>query len=134
MKLQPLEEFAASNGKPEWKGREEWLLYFTETERFRVTHEWAHHSETPYAFAGLWRNEQLEGQGVSASCEDAKEFAQKMLDTMLYHLSPHQIQHLGNAINKFLEQDHQERVAHYAKSPEFFGPNPPSRISEHCPD
>jgi len=132
--LQPLEKFAESNGNPEWVAKEEWFLYHTEKERFRVVCESARYSEFQHEFAGLWRDEQLAELGIYAPCADAKEFAKKMLDTMFYRLSPHQIQHIANAINKFLEEDHQQRCEYYAKNPDVCGPNPPSRISEDCPD
>lgn len=134
MNLQPLEKFAEENGNPTWHGKEEYLIYHSENERFRLVVEHASHESINHSFAGLWRTEQLAEQGISASCEDAKEMAKKLLDTLFYHMSPHQTQHVVNALQAYLEEDHQERTAHYAANPQFFGTTPPSRISDECKD
>ena len=132
IELQPLEKFAETYGNPTWRPSLEHVLYYDERSRFRLIIEHATHTKVSDDFAGIWRNEELGKQGISACCEDAKEFAQKLISTMFYQLSPHQMQHVVNALQADLDKWQAERMAEFEKNPSLFGNIPPSPIS--CKD
>jgi len=108
MILQPLKTFVEEENF-EWETREEFIAYNSAHSRFRIIVEKPIQASMKHGFIGLWRDEQLAEKNIDANCEDAKEFAQELLNGAFMHLSPHDLMHLNNAITKYLKDWELER-------------------------
>lgn len=109
--LQPLEDFVEQYADWEWKSSAEFVVYNSPHNRFRITVENPDMATVSEGFIGLWRQDKLAEVGISADCEDAREFAQALLKSMFYHLSPHETMHIIDALEADLRQWDDERRA-----------------------
>lgn len=107
--LQPLEKFVEQYIKGEWNAKEEYVVYHTPTSRFRITVESTDGYTPKEGFISLWRDEVLQEQGINVMCDDPKEFALALLNTIFYHVSPHELMHIASAIDAELEEWRKDR-------------------------
>jgi hypothetical protein len=107
--LQPLEEFVKHYVKGEWNPRAEFVVYNSPTHRFRITVEQTDGYTISEGFIGIWRDEILQDKEINVTCDDAKEFATSLLNTMFYHLSPHELMHIASVIDADLEEWRKDR-------------------------
>lgn len=116
--MQPLSEFVEHYVKGQWQERDEFVIYNHPHHRFRITVETPDMSTVSEGFIGIWRDEKLMDAGVNVNCDDAKEFAQALLNSLFYHLSPHETMHIIDALEADLKKWDAERAELLAGSTE----------------
>jgi len=115
--MQPIEAFVEHYmPTSEWTATKEFIVYNHSHHRFRIIVETPDMMSVPEGFIGLWRQDELAEAGINVDCDDAKEFAQALLNTMFYHLSPHETMHVVDALEKDLDEWHEERSAAFPET------------------
>lgn len=100
--VEDMRAFADKHGSDGvWNPRGQYVLHNAVSSRFLVTVEYLQH---PYAL-DCWRNDLLLDAGIDTFHLDADSFADQLLDTIGYHMSPHELSRLYMKIKQRLNAD-----------------------------
>lgn len=130
--MQPLSDFVDHYVNTSWRPREEYIVQNSELHRFRIIVEHADTKDLNQGMIGMWRHDKLAEEGIDATCSDAKEFADQLINSLFYHLSPHETMHVIAALEKYIDEWHDERVAVIKANPKIFGDLLPDEKDKRC--